>query len=110
MHVMKLKYELRNKLHQNKTERDPFSVKKHMKPNPERLSHNTLDTFLLRIRTEILNESKYTQNKTDNLTRKERLALNELIHNDTIVISKADKGSTVVVEDRKDYINNATPK
>ena len=51
--------------------------------------------------------NSYTQNKTDNLTRKERLALKELIQNPHLVINKADKGSTVVVEDRTDYIKNA---
>lgn len=47
-------------------------------------------------------------NKTKhNLTRKERLALNELINNPTLIINKADKGSTVVVQDRCDYITEA---
>ena len=40
---------------------------------------------------EIVNEYKHKQNKTDNLTRRERKALNELINNPTLIINKADK-------------------
>ena len=40
------------------------------------------------------------------MTRKERKALKELI-NPTLIINKADKGSTVVVKDRCDYITEA---
>ena len=55
----------------------------------------------------MLNTDKHKQDKQDNLTRKERLALRELINNPRIVINKADKGSTIVVEDRDEYISNA---
>ena len=79
--------------------RDPFKPKPSYKPNPDRLTDNgTLDTFLHRIRLE---------SKTDNLTRAERKALKELTTNPHIVLNKADKGSTKVIEDREDYINNA---
>ena len=43
----------------------------------------------------------------DNLTRKERIALRELLLNPHVIINKADKGSTIVVEDREEYIRNA---
>ena len=36
-----------------------------------------------------------------------RLALRELTHNQNLIINKADEGSTIVVEDRDDYISNA---
>ena len=55
----------------------------------------------------MLNTDKHKQDKQDNLTRKERLALKELINNPCIVINKANKGSTIVVEDRDEYISNA---
>ena len=55
----------------------------------------------------MLDTEKYKQNKQDNLTRKERIALRELILNPRIVINKADKGSTIIVEDREEYIRNA---
>ena len=40
----------------------------------------------------------------DNITRSERRALSNLKNNETIVINKADKGSTVVVQDKDTYI------
>ena len=55
----------------------------------------------------MLNTDKHKQNKKDNLIRKERIALRDLIKNPHIVINKADKGSTIVVEDRSEYIANA---
>ena len=39
-----------------------------------------------------------------NLTRQERLTLRELTLNNDLIINKADKGSTIVVRDRNDYI------
>ena len=49
----------------------------------------------------MLNTDQYKQNKQDNLTRKDRLALRDVINNPHTVINKANKGSTIiVVEDR----------
>ena len=36
----------------------------------------------------------YSQNKTDNLTKRERQALRQIIENRSIIINKADKGNT----------------
>ena len=47
-----------------------------------------------------------TQTRTDNLTREERLAIRTLANNDNIIINKADKGSTIVVLDKEDYIRD----
>ena len=108
MHKLKTIYELKTKTtsqKRNKEPRDPFTHKQKIVPNPERLTNSgTLDTFLHRIRMEMLDTEKYKQNKQDNLTRKERIALRELILNPHVVINKADKGSTIVVEDREEYI------
>ena len=111
MHRLKTIYELRttNTSQKKYTKpKDPFAPKRYHTYGPERLSDNgTLDTFLHRVRVEMLNSDKYKQDKHDNLTRKERLALRELIDNPRIVINKADKGSMIVVEDRDEYISNA---
>ena len=108
MHRMKCKFEFYHKPQKTTKSRDPFEIKKQTYLNPERLSDNgTLDTFLHRIRLDMVNEYKHKQNRTDNMTRKERKALNELINNPTLIINKADKGSTVVVQDRCDYITEA---
>ena len=55
---------------------------------------STSKQFLLPV---MLNEDKCKQNKHDNLTRKERIALRGLIKNPHIVTNKADKSSTIVV-------------
>ena len=40
-----------------------------------------------------------------NLTRKERKALNELASNYNLIIAQADKGSTMTMRHRTNYIN-----
>ena len=111
MYKMKTIYETKTKTtphNKKKPPRDPFKQPKPHTLNPNlSIDNATLDTFFHRIRTEMLNENTHQQNKQDNLTRKERIALRELIQNKHIVINKADKGSTIVVEDRDDYIRNA---
>ena len=54
-----------------------------------------------------MNEHKHKQNKSDNITRQERQALNQLTNNPMLMINKADKGSTIVVQDRSEYIAEA---
>ena len=99
---MKCKFQLYHKPQQTKN-RDPFEIRKQYPCNPERLTDNgALDAFLHRVRLEIMNEHK--QNKSDNLTRKERQALNQFTNNATLIIHKADEGSTIVVQDRSEYI------
>ena len=96
MHRMKYKFEFYHKPQQTKN-RDPFEIRNHT-PLIQRLTDNgTLDTFLHRVRLEIVNEYEHKQNKTDNLTltTKERQALNQLVNNPMLVINKADKGSTI---------------
>ena len=57
--------------------------------HPERLSDNkTLDTFLHRVRLEILDEYKHKQNKADHLTRQERQAIN---NKPTLIVIKQIK-------------------
>ena len=91
MHRLKTIYELRTTNRPQKkyyTEpKDPFAPKRNHTYDPERLS-GTLDTFLHRVRVEMMNTDKYKQNKQDNLTRKERLALRELFNNPHRVINK----------------------
>ena len=48
-----------------------------------------------------------TDNIPPNLSRGERKALRELICDKDLIINKADKGSTIVVQNRADYIKTA---
>ena len=86
-----------------KPDRDPKQTTKIL--NEHITIHKKLDSALWKIRQALLTELTYEQNKQDNLTKNERKALNEL--NNPNIINKADKGNTVVVEDRTQYINNA---
>ena len=43
----------------------------------------------------------------DPITRQEQQALNQLTNNPKLMINKADKGSTIVVQDRSEYIASA---
>ena len=72
MHRLKTIYELRttNRPQKKYTEpKDPFEAKRNHTYDPQRLSDNgTLDTFLHRVRVEMLNTDKHKQDKQDNLT------------------------------------------
>ena len=48
----------------------------------------------------------YVQGRTDNLSYKQRRALTDLTTNPNIVINKADKGSTVVILNKTNYITD----
>ena len=54
-----------------------------------------------------LSDFKPRSRATHNLTKEERLALNNLKTKGDIVIKKADKGSSIVVMNRSDYISEA---
>ena len=60
-------------------------------------NHHTVDTFISCV-TKELEESKPNLIPKDNLTGKERRALQELSIRDDIVITKADKGGATVIE------------
>lgn len=69
-----------------------------------RPSNMTLNLYLQTVKEELFNLRTLSQSKSDNMTRKQRLALKSLIENKDIVINKADKGSTIVIMDREQYI------
>jgi len=51
-----------------------------------------------------LTKLKQTQHQTPNLSKAERKALISLKNNKDLVINSADKGSTIVAQDRSNYI------
>ena len=54
-----------------------------------------------------ISEIPTTDNIPQNLFPREHTALRELKSNTDLVINKADKGSTIVVQNRADYIKDA---
>ncbi|XP_048729663.2 uncharacterized protein LOC125647009 [Ostrea edulis] len=86
-------------------EPDPFRVKSTWDLRPGKCP--TLETYIEAVESDI---EKLLQNPTqtyDNLTRDERSSIQALKTREDIVIKKADKGSTVVVMDKQDYIAEA---
>lgn len=68
-------------------------------------TNQTLNSFLKKTDETVDNILHHlTQSHTDNLTRGERIALKNLMENDEIIINKADKGSTIVILNKSDYL------
>ena len=51
---------------------------------------------------------KFSEQAIDNLSVDERKALEDLAKDKNIIISKADKGNSVVIQNKTDYLNKAT--
>ena len=77
-----------------------FVDKSTWKPNRV---HQSLDIFQRSFKLGLLN-SKIKNIQKSNLTREQRLGLQELTDNPEIIIKKADKGSAVVVMNTTDYL------
>ena len=76
------------------------------KPRRSFFSSPKLEGILETIKVE-LSQIPTTNSIPHNLSLSERKALRELKCNPDLVINKADKGSTIVVQDKNDYIRNA---
>ena len=98
---MRTRYELFHQPHKPKS--------KFWKPkpqNPYAVTDNAhLENTIEQLKLKMV-QIEYTQSKTDNLTRNERRALVNLTARTDIVINKADKGSTIVILDRTQYISD----
>ena len=70
------------------------------------LSTPKLEGVLEAMKIEI-SQIPITDNIPPNLSRGERKALQEIICDKDLIINKADKGSTIVVQNRADYIKTA---
>ena len=90
----------------NNNSKFPRKKKQQRRPRRDFHSSTDLEGVLEEIKLEISRIA--TMDKIPyNLTLKERKALWELKCNSDLVINKADKGSTIVVQDRADYIRDA---
>ena len=69
----------------------------------KRTSNKTLEAALDTMRDLITNLS-YEQHPGTNLTIAERKALRELMDNNALIINKADKGSTIVIQNHKEIM------
>ena len=69
-------------------------------------SSSKLEGVLEAIKIEI-SQTPTTDNLPPNLSKRERKAIHEFKIGKDLVINKADKGSTIVVQNRTDYIKTA---
>ena len=81
---------------------NPFKTKSTFNPKGK---DATIELYLIRLEKGIL--ATGTKLSYSNLIKEEGLALNSLRDDTSIIIKKADKGSGVVVWDRKDYLKEA---
>ena len=92
-----------------RTNQDGFNLfKTHQSKSTETISytnHAHFEGSLDNIKLE-LTKSIHTTNQS-NLSRRQRQALKNLSENNNIIINKADKGSTIVIQNKTDYINEA---
>ena len=92
---------------ENENVQKPFYIKKNnnqwMPSNP----HHTVKTFIEAMENELDNQERTSSKRKYNLTKDERKALNNFRIREDIVITNADKGGAVVIQDVKDYINEA---
>ena len=68
--------------------------------------------FCHMVEHEIVQSNPSTKKKYENLSKEEREALTVLTSNNQIITKPADKGGTIVIQDLRDYKNeaNSQPK
>ena len=94
------KMRLRYIFHGSSNEKSRFKRKSGY--NPGKTDNATLELAIDTLRNKI-SDLDFEQTQGTNLTISERKALKELMNDNSIVINKADKGSTIVVQNHKDY-------
>ena len=86
------------------TEQQIFKPQKKEKWTPNK-NHHTMSTYIEVTQRELEKEQTRMKEKSyNNLTKNERTSMKELSEREDIIITKADKGSAVVIVDVKDYI------
>ena len=94
--TLRLKYEFQ----QSKPKKRKFKPQSNYIPPPS--TNNCLEDYIYALKIEA---TKLKPHKTkNNLSQRQRIALRKLKQRKDIIIKKADKGSTVVIQDRQEYI------
>ena len=104
---IKLKAHFNNENEPNDGQRKNFYVKSNSTWTPHN-PHHTIKTFVEALTNEIKSlPDTYIDTRKNNLTKDETKALHDFQQRDDIVITKADKGGAVVIQDVSDYISEA---
>ena len=86
-------------------------INQYKKPStwtPSNGRDQVLDCYINAVESSILERTNTGGRKLcSNITKEERMAINELKRDKNIVIFQADKGAAVVVQNRKDYLHEA---
>lgn len=100
---IRLKYHFRNRDYHPIQAATRFKPQSTFTPAAHMMSQRILayEQVVLKETVELLNTHKYTKY---NISRDERLALQSLSSNKTIVIKSADKGGAIVIQDTSDYV------
>ncbi|XP_066925555.1 uncharacterized protein [Clytia hemisphaerica] len=85
----------------------PFYIKKKNNQWTPNNPHHTVKTFIDAFENEINNHEVTRTKRKYNLKKEEREALEQLRRKEDIIITNADKGGAVVIQDVADYINEA---
>ena len=101
---MRCKWHFRNELSENFSETPAFRPKSVWKP-PK--GHASLEVFLSRLEKELFSDD-ISESTQSNLSAEEWKALRGLAADKTIVIKGTDKGSSVAVWDRSNYLHEAS--
>ena len=70
-------------------------------------THHTVKTYIEKVRNDFDSYHSESPRSRPNLTQGEREAMEDLASRDDILISKADKGGAVVIQDADDYVKEA---
>ena len=100
---LRLKWHFRNNRAEFGT--DPFIPKSSF--NPRKGGDVAIEIYLSGLEDRLMEIANSFEPSFNNLTREERSALHKLQNDKSIVIKEADKGSSVVVWDREDYLREA---
>ena len=104
---IKLKAHFNNENEPNDGSRKDFYIKGNSTWTPHNL-HHTIKTFVEAFTNEMKSlPDTYIDTRKNNLTKDETKALKDFQQRDDIVITKADKGGAVVIQDVSDYISEA---
>ena len=100
---MRIKWCFRNEISENFNEVPVFSPKSPWKP-PQ--GHPNLEVYLSQVEKELFSIIDEPI-RHSNLSKEEWVAMRSLADDRSIVIKKADKGASIVVWDRNNYLREA---
>ena len=105
--LVKLKAHFKDQYNEElNTEDQTFKPPRNKKWTPDKNHHN-VETYIEATERELKQQGDISDNKGyNNSSKSERIAIKELSDLTDIIITKADKGSVVII-DIKDYINEA---